>query len=74
MNQANIKHYCGAILCQNDYISMRIISDELFARLVKELAKDEKVAIFQQLLLSPKAENKDEEKEAEEETPQGAEK
>ena len=33
---------------------MRIISDELFARLVKELAKDEKVAIFQQLLLSPK--------------------
>lgn len=35
---------------------MRIISDELFARLVKELAKDEKVAIFQQLLLSPKKE------------------
>ena len=43
---------------------MRIISDELFARLVKELAKDEKVAIFQQLLLSPK---KDETAPAEEE-------
>jgi hypothetical protein len=35
---------------------MRIISDELFALIVKELAKDEKVAIFQQLLLSQKAE------------------
>lgn len=44
---------------------MRIISDELFARLVKELAKDEKVAIFQQLLLSPK---KDETAPAEENT------
>lgn len=33
---------------------MRTISDELFARIVKELAKDEKVAIFQQLILSPK--------------------
>ena len=33
---------------------MRIISDELYARLIKELAKNEAVAIFQQLLLSPK--------------------
>ena len=33
---------------------MRIISDELYARLVKELAKNEAVAVFQQLLLSPK--------------------
>ena len=35
---------------------MRIISDELYARLVKILAQDEKVAVFQQLLLSQKAE------------------
>ena len=53
---------------------MRIISDELYARLVKELAKNEAVAVFQQLLLSPKTENKDETKEAEEGAPQGAEK
>lgn len=33
---------------------MRIISDELYAGLVKELAKNETVAVFQQLLLSPK--------------------
>ena len=33
---------------------MRIISEELYARLIKELAKNEAVAIFQQLLLSPK--------------------
>ena len=54
----------GLFSCLNDYKDMRIISDELFARLVKELAKDEKVAIFQQLLLSPK---KDETAPAEEE-------
>ena len=35
---------------------MRIISDELYARLVKILAQDEKVAVFQQLLLSQKTE------------------
>ena len=35
---------------------MRIITDELYARLVKILAQDEKVAVFQQLLLSQKAE------------------
>lgn len=35
---------------------MRIITDELYARLVKVLAQDEKVAVFQQLLLSQKAE------------------
>ncbi len=39
---------------------MRIISDELYARLVKLLAQDEKVAVFQQLLLSQKAEPTDE--------------
>lgn len=38
---------------------MRIISDELYARLVKVLAQDEKVAVFQQLLLSQKAEPTD---------------
>lgn len=31
---------------------MRIITDELYARLVNELAKNETVAVFQQLLLS----------------------
>lgn len=35
---------------------MRIITDELYARLVKVLAQDEKVAVFQQLILSQKAE------------------
>ena len=38
---------------------MRIISDELYARLVKVLAQDEKVAVFQQLILSQKAEPTD---------------
>ena len=38
---------------------MRIITDELYARLVKVLAQDEKVAVFQQLLLSQKAEPTD---------------
>ena len=41
---------------KNDYKHMRIITDELYARLVKVLAQDEKVAVFQQLLLSQKAE------------------
>ena len=41
---------------------MRTISDELHARIIKELAKNETVAVFQQLLLAPKTE---EEKEAE---------
>lgn len=35
---------------------MRIISDELYAKIIKILAEDEKVAVFQQLLLAPKAE------------------
>lgn len=38
---------------------MRIITDDLFARLVKLLAQDEKVAVFQQLILSQKAEPTD---------------
>lgn len=36
---------------------MRVISDELYANLIKELAKNETVAIFQQLILSPKTED-----------------
>ena len=59
---------------KNDYISMRIISDELYARLVNELAKNEAVSVFQQLLLSPKSDGTDERKETAEEnteTPQG---
>ncbi|MGP1443884.1 hypothetical protein [Treponema sp.] len=31
---------------------MRIITDELYAALIAHLAKDEKVSLFQQLLLS----------------------
>ena len=38
----------------------RIIDDKLYAQLVKILAQDEKVAVFQQLLLSQKAEPTDE--------------
>lgn len=38
---------------------MRIISDELYARLIKELSKNEAVATFRELLLSEKADGKD---------------
>ena len=34
---------------------MRIISDMLYARIVKELLKNESVATFQELLLSEKS-------------------
>jgi len=48
---------CAKISRKNDYKHMsRIINDELYARLVKILAQDEKVAVFQQLVLAPKAE------------------
>lgn len=47
---------------------MRIISDELHAMLVRELAKNETVAVFKQLLLAPKADEKDAAKEAEQES------
>lgn len=35
---------------------MRIITDELYAELVKILAQDPKIAAFQKLILSQKAE------------------
>ena len=35
---------------------MRIITNDLYAHLIKVLAQDEKVAAFQQLILSQKAE------------------
>lgn len=35
----------------------RIISDSVFSRLIALLGKDEAVALFQELLLSPKAPN-----------------
>jgi len=41
---------------KNDYNRMRVITDELFAKLVKLLLQDEKVATYQQLILSQKAE------------------
>ena len=53
---------------------MRIISDELYARLVKELAKNEAVAVFQQLLLSTKKDEETEAKEEITEKPQGGDK
>lgn len=46
---------------------MRIISDELHARIIKELAKNETVSVFQQLLLAPKTDERGEQKEAEQE-------
>ncbi len=49
----------------NDYKSMRIISDELHAKLVRELAKNETVAVFQQLLLAPKQEESEADEAAE---------
>ena len=33
---------------------MRLIDDETYAKLVQILAQDEKVAVFQKLILSPK--------------------
>lgn len=39
-----------------NYNSMRVITDELHAALVKLLASDEKVQLFQQLILSQKLE------------------
>lgn len=47
----------------------RIITDELFAKLVKVLGEDEKIRVFQQLLTSqqlPVVENTEEEKPASE--------
>lgn len=41
---------------KNDYKSMRIIDDETYAQIIKLLAQDPKVALFQKLLLSQKAE------------------
>ena len=38
--------------CKNDYRSMRIITDDLYARLVRHFLKDEKVALFQDLVMS----------------------
>ena len=35
---------------------MRIIDDETYARIIKVLAQDQKVALFQKFLLSQKAE------------------
>lgn len=38
-----------------DYTDMRIITDDVYAALIAYLAKDEKVALFQKLLLSKQA-------------------
>jgi len=38
---------------------MRIIDDKLYSELVKVLAEDPKVKVFQQLILAPKAEATD---------------
>ncbi len=46
---------------------MRVISDELYARLIKELSKNESVATFRELLLSEKADKKAEENPSENE-------
>ena len=49
-------HACRFFLyfvnCKNDYRSMRIITDDLYARLVRHFLKDEKVALFQDLVMS----------------------
>ena len=46
----------------------RIITDSVHAKLVKYLAKDETVALFQQLLLSPKTSKTETTAESEEDT------
>ena len=45
----------------------RIITDSIYAKLVEHLAKDETVALFQQLLLSPKTNETEMTSESEEE-------
>lgn len=45
----------------------RIVSDNVYARLVAHLGKNEAVALFQELLLSPKASNTEVTTEIEEE-------
>lgn len=37
---------------KNDYISMKIITDDLYARLVRHFLQDEKVALFQDFVMS----------------------
>lgn len=44
---------------KDNYNSMRVITDELHAALIKLLAADEKVQIFQQLVLAQKLETVD---------------
>ena len=44
---------------QPDYKGMKIITDELYAALIAHLAKDEKVSLFQKLLLSKPMEQGD---------------
>lgn len=42
---------------KNDYKDMsRIIDDKLYAEIIRILAEDPKVKVFQQLVLAPKAE------------------
>lgn len=41
---------------KNDYNNMRILSDELYARVIKKLLQNEDVALFQSLVMAPKAE------------------
>ena len=47
---------------------MRIIDDETYAQIIKLLAQDPKVALFQKLLLSPKLEKADADTAVEEKT------
>ena len=47
---------------------MRIIDDETYAQIIKLLAQDPKVALFQKLLLSSKVEEADAETAVEEKT------
>ena len=53
---------------KNDYKDMRIIDDETYAQIIKVLAQDTKVALFQKLLLSQKLEKADAETAVEEKT------
>ena len=54
---------------KNDYKGMsRIIDDTTYAEIVKILATDPKVAVFQKLLLSPKVEKADADTAVEEKT------
>ncbi|MCQ2485833.1 MAG: hypothetical protein MJ168_10945 [Clostridia bacterium] len=55
-NKNPAEHLRGFLLLKNDYKGMRLIDDETYNALVRILAQDPKIAVFQKLVLSKKVE------------------